>query len=600
MLIAGHRIRYIAIGLVLSWMALMLLSRPAHGAWSADPVQVHATSALCPAVAAIDDGHSGAYIAWQENGASGGVIRAQHLLASGDVDPAWSGPVHVSDRVADRSVLGAVSAGVGGAYFWWMEGAQVFIQRITRIGTVAPGWSSGGRMVMQLPTADFRPSMAPDGNAGVYIGGLRAYWTTPNYGVAIMIFHLNASGGGAAGWPSSGRIFGAPLSTYPTVSSFGLDPAPDGGLWLAWQRLGSSPPLPGYPPGSGELRVIRLSEAGLPAPGWTADGDVLGPFLRTFPDATYPDPGEPAPAGSQVAVAHDDAGGAYIVSRQPSFNALTLEYSFQNVLRRVDAVGYSAPGWPLTGVTLSDGPEYIPEAPTAEAAVRAIADDRGGVLSGLPFYASEFTSGMGFSRRDAAGGPLPGGVDGAQNGIEFAPRGDGGMFIASFKPSGATGPYEADAYIAVSQSSPGAGFFESKVSYSATRYGDIGLTATGDGGAIFAWSQLIDRQGIYAIRLGQAGPVTGVPPTPVIGPPSLRVRFVRGDGVHAVASFSGSPRVALSLYDVSGRRVAGVSSDATLGADVVLPGTRDLAGGVYFARASDGRRMLDARVLVVR
>jgi len=139
MLIASHRVRYLVIALVLSWMALMLSSRPARGAWSADPVEVHATSALCPAVAAIDDGHAGAYIAWQENGASGGVIRAQHLLASGDVDPAWAGPVLVSTRVADRSVLGAVSAGVGGAYFWWMEGGQVFIQRITHIGTVAPG-----------------------------------------------------------------------------------------------------------------------------------------------------------------------------------------------------------------------------------------------------------------------------------------------------------------------------------------------------------------------------------------------------------------------------------------------------------------------------
>jgi hypothetical protein len=74
---------------------------------------------------------------------------------------------------------------------------------------------------------------------------------------------------------------------------------------------------------------------------------------------------------------------------------------------------------------------------------------------------------------------------------------------------------------------------------------------------------------------------------------------VRGDGVHAVASFSGSPRLALSLHDLAGRRVAASSSDATLGADVVLPGTRDLAGGVYFMRASDGTRTLNARVIVL-
>jgi hypothetical protein len=110
---------------------------------------------------------------------------------------------------------------------------------------------------------------------------------------------------------------------------------------------------------------------------------------------------------------------------------------------------------------------------------------------------------------------------------------------------------------------------------------------------------LIDRQGIYAVRLGQAGAVTSVPPTPVIGPPSLRVRFVRGDGVHAVASFSGSPRLTFALHDLAGRRVAAMSSDATLGADRVFPGTRALPGGVYFAQASDGARVLHARVIVL-
>jgi hypothetical protein len=84
----SHRIRYTIIALVLTWMALMLFTRPAHGAWSADPVEVHATSALCPAVSAIDDGHCGAIIVWQENTASGGLLKAQHLEANGDVDAA--------------------------------------------------------------------------------------------------------------------------------------------------------------------------------------------------------------------------------------------------------------------------------------------------------------------------------------------------------------------------------------------------------------------------------------------------------------------------------------------------------------------------------
>src|SRR4029077_5723927 len=112
--------------------------------------------------------------------------------------------------------------------------------------------------------------------------------------------------------------------------------------------------------------------------------------------------------------------------------------------------------------------------------------------------------------------------------------------------------------------------------------------------------QLIDRQGIYAIRLGLAGPVTGVPPTQFLGPPALRARCVRGAGVHAMATFAGSPRVTFALHDLAGRRVSSLTSDATLGADTVLPGTRELPGGVYFATASDGTRQLHAKLVVIR
>jgi hypothetical protein len=67
-----------------------------------------------------------------------------------------------------------------------------------------------------------------------------------------------------------------------------------------------------------------------------------------------------------------------------------------------------------------------------------------------------------------------------------------------------------------------------------------------------------------------------------------------------VASFSGSPRVSFALHDLAGRRVASTTSDATSGADVVFPGTRELPGGVYFAVASDGTREMNAKVLVLR
>ena len=195
---------------------------------------------------------------------------------------------------------------------------------------------------------------------------------------------------------------------------------------------------------------------------------------------------------------------------------------------------------------------------------------------------------------------LPGGIGADQSGLEYAPRGDGGMYIAAFKPSGAAGPYEADAYILVAQSGGGASFFESKTSYSAIRYGDVGLASTGDGGAIFAWSQLIDRQGVFALRLNPAGVVTGVPPTAINGPPTLRMRFVPGIGVRALISSVPAGREELSLHDVTGRVVARTSIADAVGGDWVFPGTERLANGIYFARGVSGGVKLHARVTVVR
>src|SRR5262245_1412213 len=573
-------------------MGLVLLTRPAHGAWGTEPVEVHATTALCPAVAAIHDGASGAIVLWQENTASGGLLKARHVLATGELDPDWSGPALVSDVEAARVDIGAVSDAAGGAYVWWMQNTTLFLTHLSVDGTIASGWPAQGRAVGTLPSAQHRPTALADGLGGIYMGWLtRAFSFDPT--VSIRVVRLGPAGTGAGGWPSSGRAFGLVGEAGVSVSAFGIDAASDHGLWLAWQTVVTDPDNTQQP---GELRLQRLAWGGLPATGWTNDGVMLSIYDPAFFVLA---PGwQAAPAASQTAVARDASGGAYVASSQGITDGETL--IFHNALRHADGLGQPAEGWGAEGVDLGDVYATGVPDPGAGGSIRAFPDHQGGVFTGLPFFASEATAMMSFSRRSPAGDPLPGGVGAEQRGIEFASRGDGGMFVASFKPSGATGPYESDAYISVSQSSPGAGFYESKGSFSATRYGDVGLTATGDGGAIFAWSQRIDRQGIYAIRLGQAGAVTGVPPTTVSRGPALHVHFVRGQGVRALASFPGAARMTIALHDLAGRRVASVTREGAPEGDVLLPGTRDLPGGVYFARASDGKHEMNARVLVLR
>jgi hypothetical protein len=228
-----------------------------------------------------------------------------------------------------------------------------------------------------------------------------------------------------------------------------------------------------------------------------------------------------------------------------------------------------------------------------------MADGLGGVFAGVPGFYTENGAVLTFTRWSGAGSALPGGIDADQLGLEFASRGDGGMYAASFSPIGPTSYFSPNAFVRAAQSDPGAGFFEYHDTPAVQWYGDIALAATGDGGAIFGWSQVTERFGIFAIRLGPAGQVTAVPPTPIHGPPSMRLRFVPGVGVRALIASVPSGREELALHDVTGRFVARTTIEQASGGDWVFPGTEGLPNGVYFARAVNGGVVLRARVAVI-
>jgi hypothetical protein len=130
-----------------------------------------------------------------------------------------------------------------------------------------------------------------------------------------------------------------------------------------------------------------------------------------------------------------------------------------------------------------------------------------------------------------------------------------------------------------------------------TWYGDIGLAPTSGAGAIFAWSQVHERQGVFARRFTRAGEVTGVPPGgPVAG--ALRLRFAPGRGVIATLGSAAGGRI--QLLDVAGRVYGG--TDVPAGArEVTLEGTAPLATGIYFTRHRGSSGAIETgRVVVVR
>jgi hypothetical protein len=129
-------------------------------------------------------------------------------------------------------------------------------------------------------------------------------------------------------------------------------------------------------------------------------------------------------------------------------------------------------------------------------------------------------------------------------------------------------------------------------------YGDIALAPSGDGGAVFFWSQVRDRVGLFARRFWRGGQVTDVAAAPATIHLS-GLRFAPGAGVRAYVTVPASQSARLELYDVSGRRVSSQALEPSATRQVTLPGTANLAAGVFFARLVSGPQSLTGRVLVI-
>ena len=578
----SHRTRLALLALLLLSLEFLLFTRPAHGGWSAEPVQVHATTALCPLVSASDDSHYGAIVVWQENTASGGLLKARHLLATGDVDPSWNAPTLLSTAQVSRAALGSVADGVGGAYVWWMENALLYLTRVAADGTIGTGWPARGRQIGSLIDSNSRPVAVADGSGGLYLGWLtRAQILSDQF--VVRAAHLGPDNTGQTGWGNGVRVLGSTLDFSETVNAFGLAAAPDGGLWLAFAT--TSIASPGVY-AAGDVRIARYTASGMPEAGWDAHGVSVAPFRG---DLLVDSPNWGlAPPMRLAAVASDDAGGAFVLFGDvwdSQGSGIVSNYRLQ----RVDVAGANAPGWPAGGRQVPGGAWHGQSASTS---LVLHSDLTGGAFSGQPMFFDHGVS-YDFTHFSAAGDVLPGGFAIGGTGVESGARGDGGIVAASFFPSGPSGPFQPSAYLQVDQTDPGASFTEYHAEPVIEWYGDIGLSATGDGGSIFAWSQVNERFGVFAIRLNPSGIVTGVPPGSA--GQRLRLWYARGSGVQVEAP---AGLVSLALHDVTGRVAARGTSDAS--GSWTLPGTAGLPSGVYFAHAKWSDRDTHARVVVIR
>lgn len=221
------------------------------------------------------DGAGGAIICWYDYRVFPSNIYAQHVLASGAVDPAWTvNGVALCLAAQDQSDTRIVSDDAGGAIVTWIDlrtglDYDIYAQHVLAAGVVDPGWPADGRAVCTAGLDQWDVRIASDG-----AGGAILCWTDYRSGPSdIYAQHVLASGAVDPAWPVNGRGLCTAASTqlYPEIVSDGA-----GGAIVGWQDLRG---------GTWDIYAQRVLATGVVDPLWTAQGNAISTasFHQTFP-----------------------------------------------------------------------------------------------------------------------------------------------------------------------------------------------------------------------------------------------------------------------------------------------------------------------------
>src|SRR5207237_1033373 len=96
-------------------------------------------------------------------------------------------------------------------------------------------------------------------------------------------------------------------------------------------------------------------------------------------------------------------------------------------LLRVSGDGSFGAIWPPGGGPPSEDPAILQD-PGSGASLRLVADELGGLYAGMPAGYTDSPPAVRFQHFSSDGTAMGGGLDGAQWGLEYATRGDGGIF----------------------------------------------------------------------------------------------------------------------------------------------------------------------------
>jgi hypothetical protein len=329
----------------------VLASGAVDAAWPADG-RALCTAANNQAVPTIaSDGAGGAIVTWYDQRGGSADIYAQHVLASGAVDPAWPADGRALCTAASNQYLPTIAPdGAGGAIVTWYDyrsGTQydIYAQHVLASGAVDAAWPADGRVLCTAADTQYNPIVVTDG-----AGGAIVTWYDLRNGANWDIYAQHVLAGGAVdgGWPANGRALctAAGNQQYPMLIADGA-----GGAIVTWVDARS---------GNLDIYAQHVLENGAVDPGWPADGRALCVI---------------ASEQSSPMIVSDGTGGA-IVSWNDSRSG-----SYDIYAQHVLASGAVDPAWPADGRLLC-------AATSSQVYPTIVADGAGGALVAWQDYRS--------------------------------------------------------------------------------------------------------------------------------------------------------------------------------------------------------------------
>jgi hypothetical protein len=194
-------------------------------------------------------------------------VFAQHVLASGIVDPSWPANGMPLCAAPGRQQFPAiVEDGAGGAIIGWQDGRDstttgfdVYAQHVLSSGALDGAWPTNGRALCTATGDQGRGTITTDGIHGAILA-----WTDGRIAGQTHIFaqHLLASGAADPSWPTNGRAISNAgiLESRPLAISDGV-----GGAIVNWQAFTLHL----------NMYAQHVTAAGVVDPAWPAGGRAL-------------------------------------------------------------------------------------------------------------------------------------------------------------------------------------------------------------------------------------------------------------------------------------------------------------------------------------